>query len=94
MKTHNIPYVRANKKIPLLCLLIWRYDQNSLARSTPVSNIFSWFQRCSSHWKFDCIRVANKENSSAATPDSVRNHHKAEFMKMQLIAHIFRQYCL
>ena len=37
------------KKISLLCLLSWRYDKNSIARPTPVSNIFSWFQRCSSH---------------------------------------------
>ena len=37
------------EKISLLCLLSWRYDKHSLARSTPVSNIFSWSQRCSSH---------------------------------------------
>ena len=38
------------EKISLLCLLTWRYDQHSLARTTPVSNIFSWVQRCSRHW--------------------------------------------
>ena len=33
------------EKISLLCLLIWRYDKYPLARTTPVSNIFSWSQR-------------------------------------------------
>ena len=37
------------EKISLLCLLTWRYDWHTLGRTTPVSNIFSWFQRCSSH---------------------------------------------
>ena len=35
--------------ISLLCLLTWQCDQHSLARTSPVSNIFSWFQGCSSH---------------------------------------------
>ena len=38
------------KKISLLTFLTWRYNQPSLARTTPLSNKFSWSQRCSSHW--------------------------------------------
>ena len=38
------------EKISLLCLLTWRCDELSLARTTPVSNMFSWFPRCSNHW--------------------------------------------
>ena len=34
----------------LLSLLIWCYNQPSLAWTSPVSNYFSWSQRCSSHW--------------------------------------------
>ena len=44
------------KKIFLLCLLTWHNEKHSLARTTPVSNIFSWFQRClsNSFLKFYC----------------------------------------
>ena len=38
------------EKISLLRLLTWCYKYHSLARTTPVSNIFPWSQRCSSHW--------------------------------------------
>ena len=38
------------EKIAILSLLTWRCNQPSLARTTPVSNIFSWSRRCSSHW--------------------------------------------
>ena len=38
------------ENISPLCLLTWRYDNHSLARTTPISNIFSWSERCSSHW--------------------------------------------
>ena len=34
----------------LLFLLVLHFDKHSLARTTPISNIFSWFQGCSSHW--------------------------------------------
>ena len=33
----------------LLFLLVLRFDKHSLARTTPISNIFSWFQGCLSH---------------------------------------------
>ena len=41
--------LKKTEKISLLCLLTWHCDKRSLARTTPVSHIFSWFQRCSSH---------------------------------------------
>ena len=37
------------EKLFLLCHRTWRYNQPSLARTIPVSNLFSWSQRCSSH---------------------------------------------
>ena len=37
------------EKISLLCFLTWCCSKHSLALTTPVSNIFSWSQRCSSH---------------------------------------------
>ena len=50
------------EKIPLLYLLASRYFQPSLARTIPVSNIFTWSQRCSSDWSSTVIRVnANSE---------------------------------
>ena len=46
---HNF-MLKIIEKISLICLLTWRYDYHSLARTTHVSNIFSWFQRYLSHW--------------------------------------------
>ena len=37
------------EKISILSLLTWRCKKPSLAQTTPVSNIFSWSHRCSSH---------------------------------------------
>ena len=54
------------EKISLLCLLTWRYDLHSLARTTPVSNIFSWFPRCSSHWSstvYNCNKILSYINN-------------------------------
>ena len=44
-------------KISRFCLLIRRYE-HSLARTIPVSNIFSWSQRCSSHWSSTVVCTA------------------------------------
>ena len=38
------------KEISLLCLLSLRYD-----RTSPASNIFSWFHRWSSHWSLTVV---------------------------------------
>ena len=37
MRTHNIPSCYRKSKKSLSCLLTWRYNQPSLARTTPVS---------------------------------------------------------
>ena len=42
--------IKKIKNLFLLCPRTWCYEQHSLARTTPVPNIISWFQRCSSHW--------------------------------------------
>ena len=39
MRTHSIPHVKI-ENISQLCLLTWCYEKHSLARTTPVSNIF------------------------------------------------------
>ena len=50
MRTHNLPSCQRNsKRLSLLCVLSERDGKHSLARTTLVSNIFSWFQRRSSH---------------------------------------------
>ena len=45
------------EKMSLLCLLTLLYNKPSMPRTTPVSNIFSWFQRCSSHWSSTVCRM-------------------------------------
>ena len=44
------------EKITLFCLLTWRYDKQPLAGTSPLWNVFSWFQMCSS-LKFRCRMV-------------------------------------
>ena len=48
--TEDIFMLKKIETISILCLPTSSYDEHSLARTTPVSNIFSWSQRCSSHW--------------------------------------------
>ena len=48
------------EKMSLLCLLTWRYYKDSLARTAPVSNIFSWFQRGSRHWSSIVMHCSSK----------------------------------
>ena len=55
--TQHTFILRKIENISLWCFLIWRHDLNSLARTTSVSNIFSWFQRCSSHWSSTVQRL-------------------------------------
>ena len=74
---HNTFMLKKMEKIPLLCLLIWRDDQPSLARTTPVSNIFSWFHRCSSHWSSTVILFALRYQIKGALP---KLH---QFLRMQ-----------
>ena len=40
MRTHNIPSCYRKSKRSLLCLLIWRFYQPSLARTTPSRTNF------------------------------------------------------
>ena len=55
--TQHTFILREIEKIYLLCFLTWRYEQHSLARTSPISNIFSWFQRCSSHWSSTVVGI-------------------------------------
>ena len=48
--TQNTFMLKKIEKISLLHPLTWRYDLHPLAQTIPVSKIFSWSQRCSSHW--------------------------------------------
>ena len=55
------------KEIALLCLLSWRYDKHSLARTTPLSNILLLFLEhlvmvptVFEPLKFDCILRSEK----------------------------------
>ena len=70
------------EKISILSLLTWRYDQPSLARTTPVSNWFSWSHRCSSHrsstvFNSTVVVCSMTERSTAlgATPTSLIWHY-------------------
>ena len=53
---HTFIFKKFEKNIPIMPpdLALWFI---SLARTTPVSNIFSWYQRCSSYctWKRFCL---------------------------------------
>ena len=40
MKIEYTFMLKKIEKIFLLCVQLWRYDKHSLARTTPVSNIF------------------------------------------------------
>ena len=56
--------INGRKDIPewsSLCLLTWRYELPSVARTTPISNKFSWSQWCSSHWS-SIVSISNKSS--------------------------------
>ena len=48
--TQHTFMLKKSEHLSVLCLLMWRYDKYSLARTSPVSNLISWFQKCKSHW--------------------------------------------
>ena len=57
--TQHTSMLKKIEKISLLCLLTWHYYAPSLDPTTPDSNLFSWSQRCLSHWS-SIVTVCHK----------------------------------
>ena len=66
--------LKKTEKISLLCFLTCRYYQPSLAQTTPVSNLFSWSQRYSSHWSSTVLRCIRQYHCSVLWLK--KNHEK------------------
>ena len=47
--TQHTSMVKKIEKISIFCIMTLPYDEHSLARTTPISKIFPYFQRCPSH---------------------------------------------
>ena len=82
----------------ILCPLTWRHNLHSLAWTTPVSNILSSFQRCSSHWSFTEVEIANsvdRDEASHREPPHLKLHclHCLWILNIILLGWIFFLFC-